>query len=367
MRATDRFDADSLLADGTPGDLADLAEIERYADTVAAFAEGTIPEDRFTTVRLQQGCYGQRQPGVNMLRIKAPGGKLAAAQLDVLADVVATFSVAEDAHAHVTTRESIQIHSIPLARTPDAMRRLAQAGLTTREACGHTVRNMTACSMAGACPKEHTDVNGHLMHAARYFLRNPLNQQMPRKFKISFSACESDCAQGLLHDLAVVATRRHGEPGFKLLAGGGLGHKPREAIVVTPFVPEAELIPAMEAVIELHNTHSDRNKRAKSRIKFLVERFGEEGFRLRWQQNFDRARAGARSIPSSARYSSSRSEAPAGSRTICRTTRPRRARSMQVTPRRRGSRWSGCSGTRSSRFPTRRLQPPAPMRTSGEA
>ena len=210
MGATDRFDSSDLLADGTPGDLADLAEIERYADTVAAFAEGTIPEDRFTTARLQQGCYGQRQPGVNMLRIKAPGGKLAAAQLDALADVVATFSVAEDAHAHVTTRESIQIHSIPLARTPDAMRRLAQAGLTTREACGHTVRNMTACSMAGACPKEHTDVNGHLMHAARYFLRNPLNQQMPRKFKISFSACESDCAQGLLHDLAVVATRRDG-------------------------------------------------------------------------------------------------------------------------------------------------------------
>jgi sulfite reductase beta subunit-like hemoprotein len=291
MGATDRFDSISLLPDGTPGDLADLAEIQRYADAVAAFAEGTIPEDRFTTARLQQGCYGQRQPGVNMLRIKAPGGKLAAAQLDALAEVVGSFSVAEDPHAHVTTRESIQIHSIPLARTPDAMRRLAQAGLTTREACGHTVRNMTACSMAGACPKEHTDVNGHLTHAARYFLRNPLNQQMPRKFKISFSACESDCAQGLLHDLAVVATRRDGQPGFKLLAGGGLGHKPREAIVVTPFVPEAELIPAMEAVIELHNAHSDRNKRAKSRIKFLVERFGEEGFRLRWQQNFDRARA----------------------------------------------------------------------------
>ena len=92
MGATDRFDSSDLLADGTPGDLADLAEIERYADTVAAFAEGTIPEDRFTTARLQQGCYGQRQPGVNMLRIKAPGGKLAAVQLDALADVVASFS-----------------------------------------------------------------------------------------------------------------------------------------------------------------------------------------------------------------------------------------------------------------------------------
>ena len=171
------------------------------------------------------------------------------------------------------------------------MRDLAHAGLTTREACGNTVRNMTACPMAGACPKERTDINQHLEHAARYFLRNPLNQQMPRKFKISFSACESDCAQGLLHDLGVVATVKDGEPGFKILAGGGLGHKPREAIVVRAFVPEHELIPAMEAVIELHNTHSDRTKRAKSRIKFLVERFGADGFRLRFDEAFARARA----------------------------------------------------------------------------
>ena len=294
MGATDRFDAE-LLADGTPGDLTDLAEIERYADAVAAFGEGRVPEDRFTALRLQQGCYGQRQSGVNMLRVKAPGGKLDADKLEAIADVVASYvdpqRAFEPPHAHVTTRESIQIHSIPLERTPDAMRRLARSALTTREACGNTVRNMTACSMAGACPRERTDVNEHLMHAARYFLRNPLNQQMPRKFKISFSACESDCAQGLLHDLGVVATVKDGQPGFRLLVGGGLGHKPREAIVARAFVPERELIPAMEAVIELHNTHSDRTKRAKSRIKFLVERFGEEGFRLRFDEAFERARA----------------------------------------------------------------------------
>ncbi len=294
MGAPDRFDVEEL-ASGTPGELADFAEIDRYAEAVTAFAAGEIPEDRFTAMRLQQGCYGQRQPGVNMLRVKAPGGRLDAGKLDAIADVVATYvdpgRAFEAAHAHVTTRESIQIHSIPLERTPDAMRRLARAGLTTREACGNTVRNMTACPMAGACPKEHTDINQHLEHAARYFLRNPLNQQLPRKFKISFSACESDCAQGLLHDLGVVATVSDGQRGFKLLAGGGLGHKPREAIVVRAFVPEPELIPAMEAVIELHNTHSDRNKRAKSRIKFLVERFGAEGFRLRFDQAFERARA----------------------------------------------------------------------------
>lgn len=294
MGATEHFDVEQLPS-GTPGDLAELAEIERYAEAVSAFRAGDIPEDRFTAMRLQQGCYGQRQPGVNMLRVKAPGGRLDADKLDAIAGVVHTYVDRERAyeapHAHITTRESIQIHSIPLERTPDAMRDLARAGLTTREACGNTVRNMTACPMAGACPKERTDINRHLEHAARYFLRNPLNQQLPRKFKISFSACESDCAQGLLHDLGVVATVKDGEPGFKILAGGGLGHKPREAIVARAFVPEHELIPAMEAVIELHNTHSDRTKRAKSRIKFLVERFGEDGFRLRFDEAFARARA----------------------------------------------------------------------------
>ncbi|HVF63896.1 MAG TPA: nitrite/sulfite reductase [Casimicrobiaceae bacterium] len=293
MGASDHFETDTLPP-GTPGALTDLAEIDRYAEAIDQFIAFAIPEDRFTALRLQQGCYGQRQPGVNMLRVKAPGGRLDAAQLDAIADVVDTHVDRERAHeaphAHVTTRESIQIHSIPLARTADAMRRLAKAGLTTREACGNTVRNMTACPMAGACPREHTDINQHLQHAARYFLRNPLNQQLPRKFKISFSGCESDCAQGLLHDLGIVATIRDGKRGFKLLAGGGLGHKPRGAIVVGEFLPEDELIPAMEAVIELHNTHSDRTKRAKSRIKFLVERFGEEGFRLRFDQAFERAR-----------------------------------------------------------------------------
>jgi sulfite reductase (NADPH) hemoprotein beta-component len=294
MGASEYFDVEQLCS-GTPGDLPDAAEIDRYADAVRAFHAGEIPEDRFTAMRLQQGCYGQRQPGVNMLRVKAPGGRLDPEKLDAIADVVETYVDAtrafEPPHAHVTTRESIQIHSIPLERTPDAMRRLARAGLTTREACGNTVRNMTACPMAGACPRERTDINEHLAHAARYFLRNPLNQQLPRKFKISFSGCESDCAQGLLHDLGVVATVCDGQPGFKLLAGGGLGHKPREAIVVRAFVPERELVPAMEAVIELHNTHSDRTKRAKSRIKFLVERFGEEGFRLRFDEAFERTRA----------------------------------------------------------------------------
>jgi sulfite reductase (NADPH) hemoprotein beta-component len=296
MGAVERFDC-SVLPPGTPGDaLPDLAEIDRFEAAIAAFRAGAIPEDRFTSARLQLGCYGQRQAGVNMLRVKAPGGKLDPGKFDAIAEVVETWSQADQ--AHVTTRESIQVHSVPLEDAPKAMRVLAGAGLTTREACNNTVRNITACGMAGACALEHTDVNQHLDRAVVHFMRNPLTQQLPRKFKISFSGCERDCAQGLLHDLGVVATRNAaGEPGFRLLAGGGLGHKPREAIVVRAFVPEAELFAAMEAVIELHEKHSDRTKRAKSRIKFLVERFGAEGFVARFDEAFERSRAAHAASP----------------------------------------------------------------------
>ena len=275
--------------------LSDPLEIDRYADAVAAHARGEIPDDRFTAIRLQMGTYGQRQAGVNMLRVKAPGGALNADQLEALGDVSTHF--AQHPAAHITTRESVQIHFIPLAQTPAAMHRLAEANLTTREACSNTVRNITACAMAGACPRERTDINKHVDGAVVHFLRNPLNQQLPRKFKISFSACESDCAQGMLHDLGVIATSKDGQPGFKLIAGGGLGHKPRAAIVVDSFVPEAQLLAAMEAVITLHNKHSDRTKRAKSRIKFLVERFGETGFVARYHEEFVRSRAALAATP----------------------------------------------------------------------
>lgn len=269
-------------------DLTDLEEIDRLEQAIQTFIEGRIDPDRFTAVRLQQGVYGQRQEGVNMLRIKIPGGRLNADQLDAVADVTEGFS--QRAIAHVTTRQSIQVHFVPLAKTPSAMRRLAQVNMTTREACGNTVRNMSACALSGVCPKEHVDVAAHIDGATQHFLRNPLNQQMPRKFKISFSACESDCAQSLLHDAGVVAVKKDGRHGFMVKAGGGLGHKPRESIVVEEFIPERELLFSLEALVTLHNKYSDRTKRAKSRIKFLVERFGVDGFLEKYREEFERTR-----------------------------------------------------------------------------
>ncbi|MDD5383590.1 MAG: nitrite/sulfite reductase [Gallionella sp.] len=268
--------------------LSDLAEIDRFEQAIQAFNAGSLDIDRMTAVRLQHGVYGQRQQGVHMFRIKAPGGCMTPDQLDAVADVAASYS--QKGIAHVTTRQSIQIHFVPLDSTPAAMRRIAKVGMTSREACSNTVRNMTACGLSGVCPREHVDVTKHLDGAVRHFLRNPLNQQLPRKFKFSFSACETDCAQAMLHDCGVVAVEKDGQHGFMVKAGGGLGHKPHEAIVVEEFIPERELLFSLEALVALHNKYSDRTKRAKSRIKFLVERFGEQGFVEKYREEFERTR-----------------------------------------------------------------------------
>jgi sulfite reductase (NADPH) hemoprotein beta-component len=268
--------------------LSDLAEIDRFEQAIQAFNVGDLDLDRMTAARLQHGVYGQRQPGLHMLRIKVPGGRLTPDQLDAVADVTETYS--QNRIAHVTTRQSIQTHFVPLDSTPAAMRRLAKVGMTTREACSNTVRNITACSLSGVCPREHVDVTKHLDGVVKHFLRNPLNQQLPRKFKISFSACESDCAQAMVHDCGVVAVKKGGQHGFMVKAAGGLGHKPREAIVVEDFIPEHELLFAVEALVTLHNKYSDRTKRAKSRTKFLVERFGADGFREKYREEFERTR-----------------------------------------------------------------------------
>ena len=269
--------------------LVDFEELERFEQAVNNFTGGQLDAERFTAIRLQQGVYGQRQDGVHMVRVKLPGGRLNPEQLGAIATVLEQH--AQHDVVHITTRQDIQIHHVPLASIPAALRTLADAGLTTREACGNTLRNMTSCPLAGVCPSEHVDVNVHLDGAVSHFLRNPLNQQLPRKFKISFSGCETDCAQGMIHDLGVVATRKDGRFGFKILAGGGLGHKPHEAIVVESFIEEKDLLLSMEALVVLHNRYSDRIKRAKARIKFLVDRFGPEGFLEKYREELAHVKA----------------------------------------------------------------------------
>ena len=263
-------------------------EITLFKKALQDYQNQTMDADRFTATRLQMGIYGQRQEGVNMVRIKLPGGRLNSKQLIVIADMLEKY--ARHDVVHITTRQDIQMHYVPLENTPDVLRHLATAGLTTREACGNTIRNVTACSLSGVCPRQHVDINKHLDGAVQHFLRNPLTQQMPRKFKISFSACESDCAQGMMHDMGIIAVRNNEKYGFKVLAGGGLGHKPHEAIVVEEFIEEKDLLLVMEAIVSLHNRYSDRVKRAKARIKFLVDKFGQEGFIEKYKEELERTK-----------------------------------------------------------------------------
>jgi sulfite reductase (ferredoxin) len=312
--------------------LADADEIAHYEEALARYLDLELDAERFTALRLQQGVYGQRQEGVNMVRIKLPGGRLDPARLAAIAEV-AEKHVPQQV-AHITTRQDIQLHHVPLAETGAVLRRLAEDGVTTREACGNTIRNITACPLAGVCPREHTDVTAHLDGAVAHFLRNPLNQQMPRKFKVSFSGCEADCAQGLIHDLGIVATRRGERSGFTVLAGGGLGHKPHEAITVAEFIEEQDLLPAMEAVITLHNKYSDRSKRAKSRIKFLVDRFGEEGFVELQRGVRPHARGARRQAGAAGRMASGRARAGARPRRAARLLRPEAGRPARGADRR---------------------------------
>ena len=263
-------------------------EIDRYEEGVRAFLKGEMDGERFMSFRLQHGIYGQRQDGVHMVRIKAPGGRLNPDQLEIVAACVEDYAQIDV--AHVTTRQSFQIHYVPVQDTATVMRKLGDAGLTTREACNNTVRNISACPLAGVCPREHTDITTHMMGATERFLRYPLTQQMPRKFKISFSGCETDCAQGMIHDIGVVAVQRDGRFGFKIMAGGGLGHKPHHALTVEEFVEEKDLLASMEAIITLHNKYSDRKRRARARIKFLVDKFGPEGFIEKYREELARTR-----------------------------------------------------------------------------
>ncbi len=269
--------------------LVNQEEIDRYEEAVRAFLNNEIDPDRFMALRLQHGMYGQRQNGVHMVRTKIPGGKLSIKQLEALADVTERYS--SDDYGCVTTRQDIQIHYVPLQDTPAVMRRLGEAGMTSREACGNTIRNTTACALAGECPRAHTDITPFVDAITERFLRHPLTQHLPRKMKFSFSACEADCALGMMHDIGIIATYENGRFGFKVVAAGGLGIKPHQAITIEEFLEEKELLPCIEAVIALHSRYSDRTKRSRSRIKFLVDKFGATEFVEKYKEEFSRTKA----------------------------------------------------------------------------
>jgi len=254
----------------------DIIDLERK---IRAFREGKIHDEKFRSLRLARGVYGQRQPGVQMVRIKLPFGKVTFKQLLRISDVSDEYA---SHNLHLTTRQDIQIHYVSLDRTPQLWAELAQDDITLREACGNTVRNVTASPTAGIDPKEPFDVSPYAHAAFEYFLRNPICQDMARKFKISFSSSEEDTAFAYAHDIGTIPkVNEKGERGFKIALGGGLGAQPILASIVEEFLPEDQLIPYIESVIRVFDRYGERNNRNKARLKYVIQRLGlEEVLRL---------------------------------------------------------------------------------------
>jgi sulfite reductase beta subunit-like hemoprotein len=258
------------------------AEIARFEERARQFVDGAITAEQFRPFRLKHGTYGQRQPGFQMLRVKIAAGVLKAAQLRVLADIADEYSTGR---GHLTTRENIQFHFVKLENVGAAMRLLADAGLTTREACGNTVRNVTACPVAGICTGEAFDVTPYALGVSRYLLRHPDFHDLPRKFKIAFSGCENDgdCAVAGIHDVGLIAQVRGNNGtsrrGFKVLVGGGLGSLPTEAAVLSDFLPEEELLPTIEAILRVFTETGNRKNKLLARLKYVLRAKGIEEFR----------------------------------------------------------------------------------------
>ena len=260
-------------------------EIETFEDEVRRLEAGEVTGDLFKPFRLQYGIYGQRQPDVQMVRIKIPFGGLTSNQLRRVAELAETYATGV---GHVTTRQDFQIHFVPLPQISTVMRKLEEVGLTTREACANTVRNVTACHLAGVCQGEVFDVTPYANTVARHLLRNPLNQSLPRKFKIAFSGCNHDCAMTPIHDVGLLAKKAEdGTMGFRMVVGGGLGAAPRIAHLLREFVPMEELIPSIEAVIKVFDNLGNRKNRSKARMKFVIEKLGFEEFRRRWAEAYE--------------------------------------------------------------------------------
>jgi sulfite reductase (ferredoxin) len=254
----------------------DILELEKK---IRLFREGKIDEEKFRSLRLARGVYGQRQPGVQMIRIKLPYGKATSEQLKRIADVSDKYSTGR---LHITTRQDIQIHYVSLDETPALWAELEKDDVTLREACGNTVRNVTASETAGIDPKEPFDVTLYADEVFKYFLRNPICQEMGRKFKMAFSASDEDTALAYLHDLGFIpkVKNENGQEirGFKVMLGGGLGSQPRHADLITEFLPIDELIPFIEGVLRVFDRHGERARRLKARMKFLVADIGLEAF-----------------------------------------------------------------------------------------
>jgi sulfite reductase (ferredoxin) len=260
------------------------ADIEKFEVQLGRYLAGDLEEDAFRVFRLNNGIYGQRQGGHNqMVRVKVPYGSITPEQLDMFGHIAETYS---RGWGHLTTRQNVQFHFVDLEQVPAALWDMASVGLTSREACGDTVRNVMGCHLAGACPYEALDISPWAEAAFQHFLHHPLAQRLPRKFKINFSGCETDCGQAMFNDCGVIATTRTlpdgtVEAGFRVFVAGGLGANPHPALALEEFTPREELLATLEAVLRVFSNHGNRDNKLRARLKWLVDTMGWDELQAR--------------------------------------------------------------------------------------
>ena len=262
-------------------DYADERDIDEFVDMLGKFERGEIAPEDWRRFRLVRGTYGQRQDNVQMLRIKIPQGIVSASQMRALANVATRVS---RGFCHITTRQNIQYHFVPLPDVESAMRELADEGLTTREACGNSVRNITGCPYAGTAHDEVFDITPYAEALTRYFLRHPLAARLPRKFKIAFEGCLQDHALASINDLGLRARIQDGRRGFRVTVAGSTSIMPVSGYVLYEFLPVEELFNVAEAVIRVFHKDGDYEHRQRNRLKFTVKALGWDRFRARFEE-----------------------------------------------------------------------------------
>ncbi len=272
------------LYENVPGHIIPIIEkeFEDFDSETKRFLDGDIDDNEFIRFRLKQGVYGQRQADVHMIRVKLPLGEVTPDQMDAFADFIEEFVPLRK--GHISTRQNIQMHHIPLEHAAKGIRQLGEAGLTSREGCGNTVRNVTGDPWAGICENEAFDPTPYAGAFIRFFVRSDLTQVLPRKFKVVFTGTDEDIGITGIHDLGFIPRARSlngkEEHGFTIWAGGGTAIMPRIAPLLYEFVPVAEYLKVSEAILRVFDRQEDlRANRARARMKFLVDRVGIDEFR----------------------------------------------------------------------------------------
>ena len=264
------------------------AELDEFQGTVEQFQSGAINAGQFRVLRVPMGVYEQRENGTYMLRVRFPAGGVLPAQLRRLGEVSLKFG---NGQIHFTTRQELQIHRVPVAAIIPALRSIAEVGLSTKGGGGNTVRNLTACADSGVCRDEVFDVTPYAVAVTERLLADPLSLQLPRKYKISFAACEQDCGGATVNDLGFVARRQNGVEGFAVYVAGGMGGKSRLGSLLHEFIPAADTFVVAEAIKRVFDQNGDRKNKHLARLRFLVEKIGLPRFRELYEAELAAVRA----------------------------------------------------------------------------